>query len=159
MVPQQKTVIILGNGGVGKTSIVNRMLREKIPKTYLATEGVNTRTFVNDKMNLKIYDFPGQEMYGGEYYYYDTVKDTDIAIVVVDLTNFLSLTSGVNHWLEYAKRLPPNVIICGNKCDLLPANKVISFLGMHKIDHIKVSAKTGENFDDLLRNLKEESTK
>lgn len=125
---QKKTllkVIILGDSGVGKTSLMNRYVNKKFSTQYKATIGADFVTkdvVVDDKLvTMQIWDTAGQERFqslGVAFY-----RGADCCVLVYDVTaptTFKSLDSWRDEFLIQASpRDPENFpfIVIGNKID------------------------------------------
>jgi len=93
-------LIILGESGVGKTSILNQYVSGKFSEEYKATIGADFLTkelTLDDKLvTLQIWDTAGQERFqslGSAFY-----RGSDACVLVYDITNeqsFKKLTNGV----------------------------------------------------------------
>lgn len=115
-------LVLLGDSGVGKTSIVTQYVSGHVPDNIKPTIGA---AFVTKEINcdgnqleLLVWDTAGQEVYRGlaPMYY----RSALIAIIVFDVTRSQSFDS-VSYWI---KELKTNVdgdiiiLVCGNKTDL-----------------------------------------
>ena len=114
-------IVLLGDSGVGKTSIINRFVTGKILDNISPTVGaafVTKQVIVEGQtVELRIWDTAGQEVYRGlaPMYY----RSSNIAIIVFDVTSNSSFES-VDYWIkELKKNLKTNIIItiCANKID------------------------------------------
>lgn len=118
-------VIILGDSGVGKTSLMNRYVNKKFSTQYKATIGADFVTkdvVVDDKLvTMQIWDTAGQERFqslGVAFY-----RGADCCVLVYDVTaptSFKSLDSWRDEFLIQASpRDPENFpfIVIGNKID------------------------------------------
>ena len=112
-------VVIIGDAGVGKTSLLRRFVENKFDKDYLSTLGANilSKEYVTPKGNiieLLLWDLAGQHVFkhARKRFY----SGSQGAVVVYDVTRPISFQS-INDWLE---ELPENVpmILVGNKIDL-----------------------------------------
>jgi Rab family protein len=115
-------LVLLGDSGVGKTSIVTQYVSGNAPEDVNPTIGAAfvTKEMSIDGQNLEllIWDTAGQEVYRGlaPMYY----RSALIAIIVFDVTNAATHGS-VDYWI---KELQANVeetiviLVCGNKIDL-----------------------------------------
>lgn len=128
MAARKKTllkVIILGDSGVGKTSLMNRYVNKKFSTQYKATIGADFVTkdvVVDDKLvTMQIWDTAGQERFqslGVAFY-----RGADCCVLVYDVTaptTFKSLDSWRDEFLIQASpRDPENFpfIVIGNKID------------------------------------------
>lgn len=102
----KKNILVIGSGGVGKTSYIMKKVGLKTTSKYIPTIGIHSY----EKDNTVWYDFPGQEAYGCHTHYmtekgykYMDVK-MDLVIYMYDVTNKLSKKS-LNHWKKYVKRV------------------------------------------------------
>ena len=118
-------LILLGDGSVGKTSMIKMYAEKKFQQSHMATLGLD---FVNktykpqgsDKeMLVKIWDTAGQERFRTltQSFY----KQAQGIIITFDVTNDESFRN-VHGWMEsISKHGVANVamILVGNKCDLV----------------------------------------
>lgn len=117
--------ILLGDQGVGKSSLVELLMKNKVSKEYKCTIGVEFTSkiiSINKNVNIKclIWDTAGQERYRtitNTYY-----RGSDGIIVIFDCTNLKSFVS-CKYWLnEIINRLNTDetqIYLLGNKCDLI----------------------------------------
>mmetsp|Transcript_15296 Transcript_15296/g.19848 ORF Transcript_15296/g.19848 Transcript_15296/m.19848 type:complete len:113 (+) Transcript_15296:39-377(+) len=94
-------VIILGDSGVGKTSLMNQYVNQRYTEQYKATIGADFLTkevTIEDKLvTLQIWDTAGQERFqslGVAFY-----RGADACILVYDITNAKSF-DGLDTWRE-----------------------------------------------------------
>jgi Rab family protein len=115
-------LVLLGDSGVGKTSIVTQYVSGTVPENINPTIGAafvtKEVTIDNQNLELLIWDTAGQEVYRGlaPMYY----RSALIAIIVFDVTNQESHNS-VSYWIrELQTNVEENIVIlvCGNKTDL-----------------------------------------
>eukprot|EP01010_Urceolus_cornutus_P000837 NODE_1343_length_955_cov_754.207506_g1035_i0.p1 GENE.NODE_1343_length_955_cov_754.207506_g1035_i0~~NODE_1343_length_955_cov_754.207506_g1035_i0.p1 ORF type:complete len:210 (-),score=30.20 NODE_1343_length_955_cov_754.207506_g1035_i0:259-888(-) len=153
-------VIILGDSGVGKTSLMNQYVNRKFDTRYKATIGADFLTkeleVEGTLVTLQIWDTAGQERFqslGSAFY-----RGADACILVFDLTSqesFQHLTSWHDEFIIQAGQNKDFVLI-GNKNDL-EDKRVVSQKGAlawcskhsqddeNPIPHFETSAK--ENFN------------
>ena len=117
-------VVILGESGVGKTSIISRFINDTFEEELVTTTGASyvskSMKFSdnNQILNFEIWDTAGQEKYRSltQIFY----KDASIAILVYDITNKDSFDEIQNYWYEQIREsAPKNIgkfIICKNIC-------------------------------------------
>ena len=116
-------LILLGDAGVGKTSIMEKFAKNKYEDTKDTTIGIKYETKIikcKDKSyKIHLYDTAGQEKYKSIISsYYRLGKGF---FVVFDLTSESSLNSVQNWMKEIQEKSPepdPIIIILGNKNDL-----------------------------------------
>jgi len=118
-------IIILGDSGVGKTSLMNQYVNNRFSAQYKATIGADflvKEITVDEKLvTLQIWDTAGQERFqslGVAFY-----RGADACILVYDITNPKSFEN-LDMWREEflvqaAPRDPENFpfVVVGNKCD------------------------------------------
>jgi Ras-related protein Rab-7A len=105
-------VIILGDSGVGKTSLMNQYVNNKFSEQYKATIGADFCTkdvTIDDKLvTLQIWDTAGQERFqslGVAFF-----RGADACILVYDMTNpksFESLDKWRKDFLQNVSDDPP----------------------------------------------------
>ena len=151
-------LLVLGEAGVGKTSIIQKFATNTFEEKLTATIGID---FLSKKMKYKnknyqfrLIDTAGQERFHhiiDSYYHMG-----DVFFVVFDLTNENSLNA-ITKWIEEIKEKcvtpDPKIIIIGNKDDLKDKqiNKDIieKQLENHKNRiYIKTSAKKNINIQE-----------
>ncbi|KAF8075997.1 P-loop containing nucleoside triphosphate hydrolase protein [Lyophyllum atratum] len=116
-------IVIMGNSGVGKTSLLQRYTQNKFdPKNTTATSGaffVTKKVHVNGlKVRLQLWDTAGQERFRSmaPMYY----RGANAALLLYDITN-ASTFNDIRGWLEELKKnCSPELIIyiVGSKADL-----------------------------------------
>ena len=137
---QKKTIetkiVLLGDQNVGKSSIAQRYCKNIFSDKHVATIG---GAYFQQKVQIKggnslllhIWDTGGQERFRAmaSLYY----KDATAALLCYDVTSKESL-SNLNYWIDQLKENGTSqtgepIIICiaGNKCDVNPSEKKISF--------------------------------
>lgn len=115
--PHLKTVII-GDGGVGKTTILKLIMGEKTISPYLPTVGVDVKEFSNavKNMNLILWDFSGQPQF--RKLWRPFLDGTHIAILVTDSTpKNIEETKNIYQLIKEEKP-EMNFILIANKQDL-----------------------------------------
>ena len=159
-------LITLGDGQVGKTSLILRYTNDYFGNNYIATIGFDYK-FKNEKLKngeeitVKIFDTAGQEKYRSLAANF--LKKADGIILVYDITYKISFEN-LNKWLkdinENAKGLP--IVLIGNKTDLEENREVSKEEGNEfakkineEIEFYEASCKTGENFKEAIRFLVE----
>lgn len=119
-------VIVLGDSGVGKTSLMNQFVNKKFSNQYKATIGADFLTkevMVDDRMvTLQVWDTAGQERFqslGVAFY-----RGADCCVLVYDVSNaqsFKSLETWRDEFLIQAAPRDPEhfpFVALGNKVDL-----------------------------------------
>ncbi len=155
-------VVLLGEGRVGKTSIVMRFTRDQFNDKQQSTINamyLDKQIKVNQKdVILNIWDTAGQERFHalGPIYY----RDADGAILVYDITDAPSFEK-VRTWIkELRKIVGPNIAIAiaGNKSDLernraVKSEDAIAYAESVGALHFLTSAKTDKNLLETFSQL------
>ena len=152
-------IIIIGDSGVGKSSILKRAVKNTFDQNYQNTIGFEFLLMhfrVNDlKIKLQIWDTCGQEMYRSliQGFY----KNTSLALIVYDISRKDSYEN-LDNWLKDLRshtdeELP--IFIVGNKYDL-ESDRKISFKDAKDFSFSRrakyfseCSAKTGYNVENI----------
>ena len=150
-------IIIIGDSGVGKSSLLKRAVQNTFDTNYQATIGFEFLLMhfkVNDlKIKLQIWDTCGEEMYRSlvQGFY----RNTSLAIIVYDISRKKSFEA-LEIWLKDLRQHTEEgipVFIVGNKMDLqkdisTEEAKMFSMSNRTKF-FTECSAKTGENVKDI----------
>lgn len=154
-------VIILGDSGVGKTSLMNQYVNKRFTSQYKATIGADFLTkevLVDDRMvTLQIWDTAGQERFqslGVAFY-----RGADCCVLVYDTTapnTFKSLESWRDEFLIQASPRDPDnfpFVVIGNKIDL--ENRAVTTKraqawcqAKNDLPHFECSAKEATKVDE-----------
>tara|TARA_B100001173_G_scaffold305691_1_gene311458 strand:- start:137 stop:568 length:432 start_codon:yes stop_codon:yes gene_type:complete len=137
-----QNMVFIGDGGVGKTSIINRVLGLGFNESYSPTSGIQAglHGFI---------DSSGQEKFGIDWT--AIAHDVDCVAIVFDLTSRLSFRN-LRFWIDLAHREFPTsrIRILGNKSDCtkkVQQQEIQSFCGRLGCDYNEVSARA--NIIDL----------
>jgi len=159
-------VIILGDTGVGKTSIANRYVNNTFTNTYKATIGADIfqkSLYLEDtQIFLTIWDTAGQERFqslGPGYF-----RGADACILVYDTTNaksFESLKRWRSEFIQTARPDQPEIfpfLVLGNKSDLHNKRQnrredVDGWCKEHKMVNFETSALNGNKVQDAFLEL------
>jgi len=156
----KRKICLIGDGGVGKTSLIRRFVLDQFDDKYKATFGTKiTKKDLEIKkgkdniidLSLLIWDIMGQEAFKkAQSYAYEGAQG---AFIVCDITDQKSLVN-VSYWykdlIKKTKKIP--VIILANKNDLKDEAKVKD-IDLDKLSkklnapYFFTSAKTGENVE------------
>ena len=124
-----KTVLI-GESGVGKTSIISQFVEQVFQKDQQSTIGgtFSTKSIKcsnGQTLKFEIWDTAGQERYRAvtKIFY----KDVNVALLVYDITSISSFRELQKYWVEQVmESSPKNLIIAiiANKADLFECENV-----------------------------------
>ena len=122
--PEILKLVLIGESGVGKTSIITQFVEEVFTADKNSTIGgtfssKSVKCGNGKNLKLEIWDTAGQERYRSvtKMFY----KDANAAILVYDITNKNSYDQLQNYWVEQVKESSPKniiIVIAANKCDL-----------------------------------------
>jgi Ras-related protein Rab-35 len=155
-------LLIIGDSGVGKSSLLLRFSDNVFQTSYITTIGVDFKIRVLDlngeRVKLQIWDTAGQERFRtitSTYY-----RGTHGVIVVYDVTSAESFAN-VKRWLQEIDQNCDQVvrILVGNKDDnsLAPGQKVVStadaraFAQEIGVEFFETSAKDNKNVEEMFR--------
>ena len=161
-------VILLGESGVGKTSIINRYMNNGISENEESTIG---STFVSKEIirgniiyKLNIWDTTGQERYHSVTNLF--IKGSQIVILVYSIDSKTSFEC-LNYWLsslENNMRGEDYILsIVGNKCDLIDNEVVAEDIARnyaeekHAIFKLVSAKEIPKGINDLFEGLLDES--
>ncbi|KAJ1947649.1 GTP-binding nuclear protein gsp1/Ran [Kickxella alabastrina] len=144
-VPTFKLVLV-GDGGTGKTTFVKRHISGEFEKRYIATIGVEVHPlmFTTNKGNLvfNTWDTAGQEKFGGlrDGYYISG----QCGIIMFDVTSRITYKN-VPNWHRDLVRVCENIpiVLCGNKVDIKERKvkaKTITFHRKKNLQYYDISA-------------------
>ena len=156
-----KKVCLLGDPGVGKTSLVRRFVTDLFDDSYLSTIGakITKKGLVLDiperdlhvKLTLMIWDVAGQKEYRAFHEMH--MKGMEGVLAVADLTRKNTFES-LKATLSMAERTNTNIpiVFLLNKCDLAEPSDadlkdVRTLASRRKIPVLATSAKTGLNVE------------
>ncbi|WP_299670863.1 Rab family GTPase [uncultured Polaribacter sp.] len=158
-----KKVLLVGNFGVGKTSLIRRFVLNQFAEDYISTIGVRVSAKVvqyeNTAIKLLIWDVAGTS--GDEKIPKAYFLGASAAMFVFDVSRIETYLN-IDHHLESIKTLSglQNITIVGNKKDLLTQEElqlVVERVSVN-IDLI-TSAKEDENVENAFLELASQAIK
>jgi internalin A len=158
-------VLIIGQGSVGKTSLVEQLLQGTFNPNQTKTEGISINQWkVEDRIktatpidkdqtiiNLNIWDFGGQEIMHATHQFFLTKRSLYLLVLDSRLTQE---ENRVEYWLKIIQSFGGEspVLIVGNKTDQHPLD--IDRTGLQKkypniVGILETSAATGAGIEEL----------
>ena len=158
-------VVLIGESGVGKTSIISQFTKGIFNQDIMSTNGATFSTkkkeFKKSKKTLsfEIWDTAGQEKYRSLAKMF--FKDAAVALIVYDITNKPSFEEIQKYWLNLVKENGPQQIIMyivGNKYDLSEREAVNeeearAYAESQKVPFWLTSAKDSIGIDELFEEI------
>ena len=154
----RQKIIFVGDSGVGKTTLINRINNEEFKDLNESSVGIDYYSknikFRGEELTLQIWDTAGQEKYRGLIPTY--ARNAVLAFIIYDISSkksFENLTEWINY-LNSIEKMP--MIICGNKIDLVDRQRQVTkeegeeFAKKNNLVFFEVSAKTNENMNYML---------
>ena len=158
----QIKLVLLGETGVGKTSIMQRFVENKFEDKSTASIGIDfsfkTMKYKKKSYSIQIFDTAGQERFKSiakTYYHMG-----EGFLIVFDLSNNDSLNA-LKDWIEDVKENvdDPKFIILGNKDDLQKSKKLSDDIIKKQLEnykdiiYIKTSAKANTNIKETFEKM------
>jgi Ras-related protein Rab-1A len=157
-------LLIIGDSGVGKSSLMNRYVDNIFVESFINTIGVDFKIKtleINKKIvKLQIWDTAGQERFRtivSSYY-----RGANGIMLVYDITNketFNSLDGWLNEISKYANERAQKILI-GTKLDLIDSREISyteskEYAEKHNMILFETSSKTSQNIDNAFIQLSE----
>ena len=159
-------IVLLGEAGVGKTSIISRYVNNKFSDILMSTTGASFATkkveFDSEhKIKFQIWDTAGQERFRSlaKIFY----QNASAALLVYDITRRETFEKIKNYWIKEIKENAPSDIIialAGNKDDNYENEVVTLSEGKKLAEEINgifksTSAMLSHGIDDLFKTIGE----
>jgi GTP-binding nuclear protein Ran len=146
-------IVLVGDGGTGKTTFVKRHLTGEFERRYIATLGVEVHPlkFYTNRgpILFNVWDTAGQEKFGGlrDGYYIQGQG----AIIMFDVTSRITYKNVAN-WHRDLVRVCDNIpiVLVGNKVDVKDRKvkaKQINFHRKKNLMYVDISAKSNYNVE------------
>mmetsp|Transcript_19072 Transcript_19072/g.24091 ORF Transcript_19072/g.24091 Transcript_19072/m.24091 type:complete len:192 (+) Transcript_19072:6-581(+) len=157
----QAKVILLGDAGVGKTSLIERYTDNYFGEpiiTNVAANFARKLEQINEvSVCMDIWDTAGQERYDAiSRIYFRGCKVVLLVFDVKDVQSFLN----IENWMQKLPGFcqPVEIVLIGNKADARNENSVSKeaaeeFAASKRIEYFETSAKTGENVQETFQHL------
>ena len=156
-------VTLIGRQNVGKSTLMNRLIGQKIAITSNKPQTTRNRiqtVYTCDEGQIIFLDTPGIHKAKnklGEYMVSvaeRTLKEVDVILWLVEPSTFIG--AGEQHIAEQLRSVKTPVFLVINKIDTVEKAEILKFIAAYKdivdfAEIIPVSALKGENTDDLLQ--------
>ena len=164
-------IVVIGDGAVGKTSLIQKFTKGVFEKDYVKTIGAQfskyNKNIDGDIIRLIFWDIAGQSDF--TFLHHLFYKETKAAIIVFSLettdlgeSSFIHVPKWHNELNKYCNEIP--VVLFANKVDLISESnidktKLADLVEKFKfLDYFLTSAKTGvrvtDAFNFLIENLR-----
>jgi len=148
-------VVMAGDGGVGKTSLIRRYCTGMFQESRIMTIGVDFQIKIVEvdgkPIKLSIWDVAGQERFGAfrDSFY----RGARAVALVYDVTDPLSLDN-LTKWQREIARVAPkcNFMVVGNKIDLprsVSHNQAEKWTQQGNFAYIETSALSGDGVEEF----------
>lgn len=164
----KRKVLLIGDGAVGKTSLIRKFVMDKFDDKYITTIGTKitkkdlkyNRNGTEMVLTLMIWDILGQKGYTSIQS--TSYRGAEGAMIVCDLTRKETLESMVEYWIPELFKVAPGIpiVFVGNKCDLVEQRQISdeeleAVSSKYGTSKYLASAKTGENVETIFLKLGE----
>jgi len=156
-------VLLVGDGGAGKTSLVKRLMEEGYDPNQSQTHGIDIRHWQvkakKEKIKVRIWDFGGQEIMHATHQFF--LSKRSLYILVLDCRK----DAKIEYWLKHIKSFGGDspVLVVINKIDENPSFDVNRIFLQEKYKNIKgffrVSCAANEGIKEFSQHLIDELAK
>jgi len=156
-------ILLVGDGGSGKTSLVRRLFGENFYSHQAKTDGIQIRTgYIEEEIReirLRIWDFGGQEVMHATHQFF--LSKRSLYILVLDGRK----EEDAEYWLKHIESFGGNspILIALNKTDQNPGFDVNRRFLQDKYKEIKgfyrISCATGAGIEEFQKNFHDELKK
>ena len=113
-------IIFVGDAGVGKTTIISRIMDNPYNEAYEPSIGVDFMSknisFHGQITKLQMWDTAGQEKYKGLIPSY--VRNSSIVFLIYDVSTKTSFDN-IPNWINFIRNIETTtLVLCGNKIDV-----------------------------------------
>ena len=162
-------IVLVGESGVGKTSIIKRFVENNFEYNMQPSIGGSffTKNLIfedGEKLTINIWDTAGQENFRSltQIFY----KEAKVGILVYDITQYNSYDELIKYWYNNIKENSSSdiiLVLAANKSDLAEQEEVNEkiakkFAEDNNIDFFSVSAKKNYGIKDLFTQIVKKHT-
>lgn len=141
-----KRILLLGDGGVGKTTLVHYMKTKLFTTKYIPTMGMEIHPFDS----FQIIDTAGQERYGRPPEEWIGIFGPDAVLLMFSVDSKQSYRN-LQYWYDWVPEGVP-VIILGTKCDIDERRMTQENTRFHidnALPYFDISVKSGLGLESL----------
>ena len=151
-------IIFVGDAGVGKTTIISRVMDNPFNEVYEPSIGVDFMSKIikyrGQNIKLQIWDTAGQEKYKGLIPSY--VRNSSIVFLIYDISVKTSFDN-IPKWISFIRSIEnTTLVLCGNKIDLdkreVTKEQGEALAQKEGIAFYEISAKSGEVIKNMFYN-------
>ncbi|MHA1310379.1 MAG: Rab family GTPase [Candidatus Helarchaeota archaeon] len=152
-------ITVIGDPGVGKTTLLLRYVDHAFRELYIPTIGVQVSSksvIIENKLTkLVFWDVAGQQMFGDlrKRFYIGSMG----VVYVYDVTRKTTFENIIKWWDDFNSAYKSKIgFLVGNKIDLtskVPKSDAIQLANKLNLNYIETSAKNGINVDILFNEL------
>ncbi|MEN8906590.1 MAG: COR domain-containing protein [Clostridiales bacterium] len=159
-------MVVIGEGGAGKTSLLDSILGKPFNPMLESTHGINIETLkipmeeMNDNLELIIWDFGGQDIYHATHQFYLTEN----SLFVLVWNSRIGYEGGkVNKWIETISALSPSATIivvathCMDRAVDIPKSSIKRKYPHNKILFYEVDNTTNHGISKFINCIKVEA--
>jgi len=155
-------LLLIGQGSVGKTSLINRLIENQFNVNQPQTDGLNLRPWnirVNSKdVRLNVWDFGGQEIYHATHQFFLTKRSLYLLVCNCRTSED---ENRIEYWLKLIESFGGKspVIIVGNKKDEQPLDinrKALLTKYPNIAAILETSCQTNDGIDELRQAITKE---
>lgn len=158
-------VSLIGRPNVGKSTLMNRLIGQKIAITSSKPQTTRNRiqtVYTSEEGQIVFLDTPGIHKAKnklGEYMVNvaeNTLKEVDVVLWLVEPTTFIG--AGERHIAEQLEKIKTPVILVINKVDTVKKEEILKFIDTYRkiydfAEIIPVSALKGTNTEDVIETI------
>lgn len=155
-------MVLFGDGGVGKTSLVDRYINDRFEDSYICTIGYNVYEkqipYENSLISFMIFDIGGQEKFRDlRQKYAEGANVAFLVYSIADQNSFLNIKQWKADLDEFTGGIP--FILIGTKVDLESNRQVSEEEGrklaseIGALDFFETSAKSGAGIENAFQQL------
>lgn len=155
-------VTLIGRPNVGKSTLMNRLIGQKIAITSSKPQTTRNRiqtVYTDDRGQIVFLDTPGIHKAKNKLGDYmvgaaeKTMNEVDLILWLIEPSTFMG--AGEEHIAEKLAKVNTPIVLVVNKSDTVKREQLLPVIDKYKsvinfTEIVPVSAKTGENTDDLV---------